>query len=256
MMAMRLARPARLIDIARIPALAYISDEGDHVAIGATTRHCTAERDALIRTRLPLLALVMPWIGHAATRLRGTFGGSLANADPAAEISLVAVTLGATLSYRTGAESTDIAASEFFTGVMTTALPAAGCLTAVRFPVWQDRRVGVGFHEVSARRGDFAFVSAAAQVALDDDGRCRRLAVGVGAATACPIRLDEVSAALVGTRLEERLCHDAVCAALADIEPLSDLHASAAYRRRVAATLALRAVADARANATGGGYAH
>jgi CO/xanthine dehydrogenase FAD-binding subunit len=246
MMAMRLAQPTRLIDIARIPGLAFVRDDGDAVAIGATTRHCVLERDPVVRDKVPLLAAVMPWVGHAATRARGTIGGSLANADPAAEIALVAVVLGATLSYRDDPDSADIPASEFFTGAMTTALPAAGCLTAVRFPVWRDKRTGVGFHEVSARRSDFAFVSAAAQVAIDDDGACRRLDVGIGAATAVPLRLDAAGEALEGTRLDESACRQAVNAAVAEIEPLSDLHATADYRRRVAVTLAVRAIADAR----------
>ena len=102
LMVMRLARPQRLIDIARIGELAFIRDEGSTIAIGATTRQCVVERDPLVRARLPLLARVMPYVGHAPTRARGTIGGSLANADPAAEIALVAVTLGATLGYREG----------------------------------------------------------------------------------------------------------------------------------------------------------
>jgi len=130
-------------------------------------------------------------------------------------------------------------------GAMTTALPAAGCLTAVRFPVWPEERIGVGFHEVNARRSDFAFVSAAAQIALDQTDTCSRLAVGVGAATEVPLRLDTVAAALAGTRIDEARVRQAVAEALADIEPMSDLHASADYRRRVAATLAGRAIMDA-----------
>src|SRR5262249_37663240 len=105
MMVMRLARRTGLIDINRIVSLSYVREDGDGVSIGATTRQCTVERDPLIASRVPLLAKVMPWIGHAATRARGTIGGSLANADPAAEISLVAVMLGATLVYRDGAKT-------------------------------------------------------------------------------------------------------------------------------------------------------
>src|SRR5499433_1745980 len=202
LMAMRLARPKRLIDIARIPDLAFVRQEREGIAIGATTRQCVLEREALVRTAVPLLAKVMPFIGHAAIRSRGTIGGSLANADPAAEIVLVAVTLGATLVYRDGTSSAEMAASDFFVGPMMTALPATACLTAVRFPVWRDARIGVGFHEVSARRSDFALAAAAAQVALDDNGICRRLALGVGAVTACPLRLDSVATALEGTRVE------------------------------------------------------
>jgi carbon-monoxide dehydrogenase medium subunit len=245
LMAMRLARPKRLIDIARIGDLAFVRHEREAIAIGAITRQCVLERDAVVRAAVPLLAKVMPFVGHAAIRSRGTVGGSLANADPAAEIALVAVTLGATFIYRQGAASAEIPASDFFVGPMMTALPATACLTAVRFPRWGDARIGVGFHEVSARRSDFAFASAAAQVALDDDGVCRRLALGVGAVTACPMRLDTVAKALEGTRVEPAVARAAVRAALADIEPLCDLHASADYRRRAAASLAVRAITDA-----------
>jgi carbon-monoxide dehydrogenase medium subunit len=204
------------------------------------------ERDPIARASVPLLAKVMPFVGHAATRARGTVGGSLANADPAAEIVLVAVTLGATLTYRVGSDTIQISAAEFFIGPMTTALPPTGCLVSVHFPVWRERRIGVGFHEASARRSDFAYVSAVAQIALDKDGVCRRLAVGVGAATDVPMRLDTVTKALEGTRIEEATARAAVRAALADIQPLSDLHASAEYRRRAAVTLAVRAIMDAR----------
>ncbi len=245
MMAMRLARPTRIVDIGRIAELAYVRDEGDFVIIGATTRQCVVESDPVVATKLPLLAKAMPFVGHAPTRARGTVGGSLANADPAAEIALAAVTLDATLCYREGTHDAEMAAADFFTGAMTTALPPGACLTAVRFPVWHEERLGVGFHEVNARRSDFAFVSAAAQVALDRDGACRRLVLGIGAATEFPIRLQAVERALVRTRLEQASVRATIEEALREIETLADLHASAEYRRRVAATLAVRAIADA-----------
>ena len=187
MMVMRLARPTRLIDINRIAALSYIRKDGDGVAIGATTRQCVVERDALVAAEVPLLARAIPNIGHAATRARGTVGGSLANADPAAELALIAITLDALLSYRAGGETAEIPAREFFIGPMITSLPAGAVLSGVRFPIWRGK-VGVGFHEVNARRSDFAFVSAAAQVELDNDGKAKRIAIGVGAATDFPMR--------------------------------------------------------------------
>src|SRR5437762_10549442 len=141
LMAMRLARPTRLIDIARIPGLAYVRDEGDAIAIGATTKQSVVESDPLVRAKLPLLAKIMPYVGHGATRARGTIGGSLANADSAAEIALVAVTLGATLQYREAGKTTDIAAADFFLGPMTTALPAAACLAQAHFPAWAEPRL-------------------------------------------------------------------------------------------------------------------
>jgi CO/xanthine dehydrogenase FAD-binding subunit len=249
LMAMRLARPALLVDIARIAELAFVRDDGQGVAIGATTRQCIVERHPLVAAQLPLLAKVMPWIGHAATRARGTIGGSLSHADPAAEIALVAVTLDATLTYRAGPEVSDIAASDFFVAPMVTALPMGACLVSVRFPVWRDDRIGVGFHEVSARRSDFAFASAAAQLALDAEGVCRRLAVAIGAVTDVPVRLGRAERALTGSRLDPSSIHSVVYESIDEIETSGDVHASAAYRRRAAATLAVRAIADAHAAA-------
>jgi CO/xanthine dehydrogenase FAD-binding subunit len=251
MMVMRLARPTRLIDINRIAALSYIRRDGGGVAIGATTRQCMVERDALVATQVPLLARAISFIGHAATRARGTIGGSLANADPAAELSLIAITLDAVLSYRAGGKTAEMPAREFFVGPMTTNLPAGACLVGVRFPVWQCEKIGVGFREVNARRSDFAFVSAAAQVELGPDGKCKRIAIGVGAAADCPMRLDGAERQLKGTALDAKAVDAAVREALADFEPLSDLQASAEYRRRAAIHLAVRAVADARKHAHG-----
>ena len=245
LMAMRLARPTRLIDIARIPGLAYVRDEGEEIAIGATTKQHVVESDPVTRAKLPLLARVMPFVGHTATRARGTVGGSLVNGDPAAEIVLVAVTLGATLIWREAGNNSPIAAADFFLGPMVTALPLTACLVEARFPVWPESRIGTGFHEINARQSDFAFVSAAAQLALDADGRCTRAAIGIGAATAVPLRLDAVAQSLQGQRFDEGKVREVVKAALADIEAMADLHASAEYRKRVAVTLAVRAIADA-----------
>jgi CO/xanthine dehydrogenase FAD-binding subunit len=245
LMAMRLARPTRLIDIARIPSLAYVRGEGGEIVIGATTRQHVVESDPVIRAKLPLLARVMPFVGHTATRARGTVGGSLVNGDPAAEIVLVAVTLGATLLWREDGKNNPVAASDFFLGPMVTALPLTACLAEARFPVWPESRVGTGFHEINARQSDFAFVSAAAQIALDTDGRCTRAVIGIGAATAVPLRLDAVAQSLQEQRFDEGKVRQAVKIALADIEAMADLHASAEYRKRVAVTLAVRAIADA-----------
>jgi CO/xanthine dehydrogenase FAD-binding subunit len=249
LMAMRLARPTRLIDIARIPELAYVRDEGSAIEIGATTKQHVIENDPLVGAELPLLASVMPYIGHGATRARGTIGGSIANGDHAAEIVLVAITLGATLRVRDDSTTSELTADQFFLGPMRTALSPAGVLIAVRFPVWPEQRIGVGFHEINARQSDFAFVSAAAQIAIDAAGRCTRAAIGIGAATAVPLRLEQVAKALEGKTFEEQAVRQSLAAALADFETLADLHASADYRRRAAVTLAARAIADAYRNA-------
>jgi len=251
MMAMRLARPTHLVDINRISSLSYVREDKGAVVIGATTRQCLIERDTTVATRVPLLSRAIPFIGHAATRARGTIGGSLAHADPAAELPLIAITLDATVHYRAGGTDGELTAREFFAGIMMTNLPEGACLTAIRFPVWQGEKIGTGFHEVNARRSDFAFAAAAAQVELDAGGKVKRIAIGVGAATDSPIRLDSAEKELTGGTLDEKQVSDAVRDALAGIEPLSDLHATAGYRRRAAGSLAARAVADAKARALG-----
>ncbi len=248
MLAMRLARPTTLVDIFRLQPLRGITDEGNAIRIGAVTRQVEAEREAVIAKKLPLLARALPWVGHAPTRNRGTIGGSIANADPSAEIPLVAVTLGAELDFQELDGVSSMPAEDFFLSAMTTAIPAGACLTQVRFPVWAEHRVGVSFHEISARRSDYAFVSVAAQVALDADGRCTKIALGVGGVGDRPVRIKACDT-LVGGVLADKDVRDAVAAELATLEPSSDLQASAAYRRRVATLLTSRAVAEARADA-------
>ena len=248
MLAMRLARPAKLIDILRLPELAGIRQEAGAVIVGATTRQAQAERDPVIKASVPLLARVLPWVGHPPTRNRGTVGGSIANADPSAEIPLAAVTLGADILLATTDGPTSMPADDFFIGPMLTTIGQGECVSAIRFPVWPYQRIGVGFFEISARRSDFAFVAAAAQVALDDEGRCLEVALGVGGVGDRPLRL-EVSS-LVGTELDATLVAAAVNAASGELDATSDLHASAAYRRRVASVLCIRALEQARVDAS------
>jgi CO/xanthine dehydrogenase FAD-binding subunit len=247
MLAMRLARPARLIDILRLPELAGIREEKGAVVVGATTRQAHAERDPVVRTSVPMLARVLPWVGHPPTRNRGTVGGSIANADPSAEIPLVAVTLGADIMLATTGGPTSMPAADFFIGAMVTSIGQGQCVSAIRFPVWPHPRIGVGFFEISARRSDFAFVAASAQVALDEEGNCLDITLGVGGVADRPLRLDVAS--LIGTNLNAASVSDAIKAASADVDAMSDLHASAAYRRRVAVTLGIRALEQARDNA-------
>jgi CO/xanthine dehydrogenase FAD-binding subunit len=195
-----------------------------------------------------MLARVLPWVGHPPTRNRGTVGGSIANADPSAEIPLAAVTLGADIMLATMDGATSMPADDFFIGPMLTSIGQGECVSAIRFPVWPHPRIGVGFFEISARRSDFAFVAAAAQVALDEEGRCIDVALGVGGVGDRPLRLDVSS--LLGTELDPASVTEAVNAASGSLDAMSDLHASAAYRRRVASVLCIRALEQARANAS------
>jgi len=243
MLAMRLARPALLVDIARIAELRAIEEVDGAVVIGAAVRQAECERSPLIRDRLPLLAAVLPWVGHPPTRRRGTVGGSIANADPSAEIALVLLTLGGGIVVQDGDGQSEIRADELFLGPMLTTVPEGACLVNARFPIWSESRVGVGFHEVSARRSDFAFASVATQVAVADDGSCLRAVAGVGGVGDMPLALDVEG--LVGQVHDTALVKEVVAAAFEDIESFDDLHASAAYRKRVGVALACRAIADA-----------
>jgi carbon-monoxide dehydrogenase medium subunit len=250
MLAMRLARPAILVDISRLPELSGIRREGDFVVIGAATRQAEAEKSEIVRAHVPLLAQALPWVGHQPTRNRGTIGGSIVNGDPAAEIPLIVRTLDAELVVEHATKQEIIRARDFFLGAMSTALPAGGCLREVRFPIWRGERLGGGFHEISARRSDFAYVAAAAQLRLDNE-ECGAVALGLGGIADRPIAID--MRALIGSCINEALItdatHIAVEAAISQLDIASDLHASAAYRRRLAFTLAVRAMSDAFASA-------
>jgi CO/xanthine dehydrogenase FAD-binding subunit len=243
MLAMRLARPTRLVDIYRLPELHGIDGDDDGMTIGAATRQVEAEHSPLVRRLVPLLAKALPWVGHPPIRNRGTIGGSIANADPAAEIPLVAVTLGARIDVTSLDGVATYDADDFFIGPMLTALAPGDCVSAVHLPRWRHARVGTAFHEVSARRSDFAFVAAAAQVALDAEGRIVEAALGVGGVGDRPVRID--TAALTGQRPEPRPTEEAVRAGMRGIEAMSDAQVSAAYRQRVAVVLGVRALIDA-----------
>lgn len=253
LMAMRLARPTLLIDINDVAELTGIDDLGGSVAIRACTRQRSAEASEIVDERLPLLARALPFIGHWQTRNRGTVGGSLACADPSAEIPLVAVTLEADIVARSAARGERvIAARDFFEAAMMTALAPDECLFEARFPVWSgDGVVGTGFHEVSSRQSDFAVASAAAQVALDGDGVCRRATVAVGGVAPTPVALDSIAAALVGSRLDAADVDAAIAGIAGLIDPDDDLHGTADYRRRVVGILTGRAIRDARDDALG-----
>jgi CO/xanthine dehydrogenase FAD-binding subunit len=247
LLAMRLARPSLVIDINRIDALRGIAETGDGVVIKAMTPQADALADDVVQRRLPLLAKALRLVGHPQTRNRGTIGGSLANADPAAEICLVARTLDAEIAARSSRGARQIAMADFCVSAMTTALASEECLTEIRFPAWKaEGRIGTGFAEMSVRQSDFALVAAACQLALDKDGVCRRIALGIGGAEPVPLRASAAEARLTGTRLDSGDVEKAMDEMQAILSPLADVHASADYRRRVAGALAARAIAQAR----------
>jgi len=247
MLAMRLARPSLVIDIAHIDGLSAIRDDDSAVVIGAMVRQAKALSDLLVATHLPLLAKALTHVGHPPTRARGTVGGSLVHADPSAEIPLVAVTLGASLRMRDAGEDVEFHAEEFFIGPMLTMTPPTACLFEICFAKPTCAYVGTGFHEVAARRSDYALAAAAAHIEADDAGVVQDLRLAIGGISDFPQRLPidihiDLSAGMadLGTSLTT-----AIDAALDDVDIVEDMHASASYRRRVAAELARRAVDDA-----------
>jgi len=251
LMAMRLARPALLIDINGVREMSGIAVDGDCLVIGAGTRQADALESPLVRDRLPLLAEALGHVGHDQTRNRGTIGGSLANADPAAELPLVARLLDADMVARSVDGTRTIAAASFFESAMATALAANECLTEVRFPLWQEQRTGYGFHEVSIRDSDFALAAAGVQLSLDGAGTCTRLHIAIGGASPVPMRLGDVEGALTGTTLDDDTIRAETVRIAALVDPQGDIHADAAYRRRVARIMTERALASARDRAVG-----
>jgi CO/xanthine dehydrogenase FAD-binding subunit len=167
MLAMRLARPSLVIDIAHIDGLSAIRDDGDALVIGTMVRQAAALSDPLIATHLPLLAKALTHVGHPPTRSRGTVGGSLVHADPSAEIPLVAVALGACLRMRDSDGDIDFDAADFFIGPMLTLIPPTACLYEIRFPKPNAAYVGTGFHEIATRRSDYALAAAGAHIEAD-----------------------------------------------------------------------------------------
>jgi CO/xanthine dehydrogenase FAD-binding subunit len=244
LLAMRLARPALLLDINRIAALDFIALRDGALAIGACTRQAVALAHDQLRASAPLLAKALRFVGHVQTRNRGTIGGSLANADPAAEIGLAALALDAEARASSVTGERTIALKDFFRGPMETALAPDECLTELRLPIWPGA-VGTGFQEVSVRHSDFALAAAAVQVMVAG-GTCRRIAITIGGVGATALRAADAEARLLGSALDERDLDEAGDLAAKSLTPLADPHASPRYRRRIAAALVKRALAEAR----------
>ena len=241
----RLAQPEVLIDLNRVGELAYVRGDGPELRIGAMTRQRAVERSDLVAERAPLVHETMPWIAHPQIRNRGTFGGCLAHADPAAELPAVALALGARFRARSLRRERWIEADDFFVGLFETALEPDELLVEVALPEL-PRRTGWAFREVSRRRGDYALVGVAAVVTLNRRGRCDEarlcfLSVGEG-----PVMATGAAAALRKEKpTAEAVSAAAEIAATEDIDPTSDIHASEAYRRHLARVLAAEVLTTA-----------
>jgi carbon-monoxide dehydrogenase medium subunit len=241
---LRLAAPSVLIDLRRIRELAAVTVERGRLRLGAMTRQRDAERSTEVGAASSLLAQALPWVGHPSTRNRGTVGGSLAHADPAAELPTVALALDAELELHSARGGRVVAAEDFFHGFMSTAIEPDELLVAISLPV-DGPRTGTSFVEVARRHGDFALVAAAAVVRLRDDEGIAAARVVIAGVDGTPVRAHAAEQQLEGARPHPGLFAEAAARAAADLEPHDDLHASAAYRRHVAGVLVARVLRTA-----------
>ena len=241
----RLARPAVLVDLNGISELAYVRTESGGVALGAMTRQRAVERSDVVARAAPLLAEAMPSIAHPQIRNRGTIGGSIAHADPSAELPAVMLALDARFRAKSSSGERSIPAGEFFKGMLETALEPGELLVEIAVPPL-PASTGTAFLEVARRHGDYAMVGVAGVVTLDPRGRCKQARISLLSVGDGPVLATEAGKVLAGQTPSADLLRAAGdAAAMNDIDPPSDIHATAAYRRRLAAVLTRRALGRA-----------
>jgi carbon-monoxide dehydrogenase medium subunit len=248
MMNFRLVRPPALVDVSRIGSLRGVDRVDGELRVRAGTPHAEIERlagdDRL--TGFGLLPAAARFVGHGPIRARGTFGGSIAHADPSAEWCMLAVALDATLVLRGPGGEREVAAGDFFLGFFTTDLAPDELLVEVRFPAPRPR---ASIQEFARRHGDFAIVAAVAALDVGEDGRCTEARVVVGGVDEVPLRVGEAEAALTGEEPGGDAFAEAAAAAAGAVEPGSDIHGSAEYRKHLTEVLVRRALEEAMAHA-------
>jgi aerobic carbon-monoxide dehydrogenase medium subunit len=244
MLAFRLAAPVLLVDLRKLPELRTIDISTDGVVLGSMVRWCEILADARLRTAHPLLRAAVAQVAHYQIRNRGTIGGSIAHADPAAEMPGIALTCEAEIATIGTAGPRVIKAAEFFLGPLMTALEPDEIIVEIRLPPWPARRRW-GFQEFARRRGDFAMAAAAVWYDQDDGGKARNAHVGVIGVGDRPQRLTAVEAVLNGRVIDAAAIAQAEAAASAAVDPQADIHASADYRRALVGTMVERALKSA-----------
>jgi aerobic carbon-monoxide dehydrogenase medium subunit len=246
MLAFRLAQPALLVDLRKLADLRGIRISEKGVTLGAMVRWREIEDDERLATAHPLLKAAIAHVAHYQIRNRGTVGGSIAHADPAAEMPGIAMTCDAEIAVVGKSGAHVIQAADFFQGALTTALTSDEIIVEIRLPAWPKTRRW-GFQEFARRRGDFAMAAAAVFYDLDDSGKARNSHVGVIGVADRPLRLDAVEAVLNGQTVDEATIAKAEAATSAAVDPQDDIHASAAYRRALVGTMVERALRHAAA---------
>ena len=244
LMSFRLAKPALLLDINRLGGLDAIEAAGGRMRIGALTRQCELLTHPLIAEHCPLMRAATEFIGHPAIRNRGTVGGSVAHADPAAELPILLQALDAEVEVCSAGSQRTVAANDFFLGLLMTGMNPDELLTGISFPI-PGRGTGWGFHEVARRHGDFALVAAAALVALDDRGEVARAAVALGGIADRALRVRAVESALTGNAPTPEAIETASRLVAETVTPMGDIHAGENYRAHLGQVLTKRAIHDA-----------
>jgi carbon-monoxide dehydrogenase medium subunit len=245
MMAFRVASPSLLVDLRKLAELRQIGITQDGVVLGAMVRWRDILEDERLKTAHPLLVAAVEHVAHYQIRNRGTVGGSIAHADPAAEMPGIVVTCEAQIAVMGKAGARTIAAGDFFRGPLMTALEADEIITKIRLPAWPAKR-RYGFQEFSRRRGDFA-MAAAAVFYDDDNGKARDAHVGAIGVADYPLRLPSVEAVINGQKIDDAVIAKAEAAASAAVNPADDIHASGAYRKALVGVMVERALKAAAA---------
>lgn len=241
MLNFRLLRPAYLIDLNRIQGLDVVTERDGVLVVGALTRQRRLEQSDLVRQHYPLLAEAAALIGHPATRNRGTVGGSLVHADPAAELPALLLAYGGSVVLQGAQGRRQVPAAEFFVTYLTTAVEPGEILVEVHFPRW-PQGTGWGFVEESRRHGDFALVGVAALLTCDAQRRCTQVAVALTGVGGVPHLVAEAATILHGQVPDAATIAAVAQAAASSVEPESDIHASAAFRRHLSDVLTRRAL--------------
>jgi carbon-monoxide dehydrogenase medium subunit len=244
MLAFRLAEPTLLVDLRKLPELRTIGISGNGVVLGSMVRWCDILADARLRTAHPLLRAAVTEVAHYQIRNRGTIGGSIAHADPAAEMPGIVLACEAEIATVGSAGARVIKAKDFFIGPLMTVLEPDEIIVEIRFPAWPAPRRW-GFQEFARRRGDFAMAAAAVWYDQDDGGTARNAHVGVIGVGDRPLRLSQVEGVLNGRVIDDAAIAQAEAAASAAVDPQTDIHASADYRRALTGTMVERALLSA-----------
>jgi CO/xanthine dehydrogenase FAD-binding subunit len=246
---LRLARPGVIIDINRLRNLDAISTAPDGgLTIGALARQRTLERSTIIQEQNPMLAAAMPLIGHFQIRNRGTIGGSLVHADPAAELPAVSLLLGGEFLLRSNSGARLVAAADFFLGYLATACRPGELLTEIRLPKWRSGEAWAVI-EVARRKGDFALVGVALRAGLDGASTLQNTGIVMFGVGGKPQRMEHGEALLNGRRIDQSLLSELSRVVAEELDPDPDVHASAVYRKEVGGVLVRRALQSALAKA-------